>query len=125
MMSVRFLDSLLLLSVFSILIASSIQDDLTTDYAKRIIRQSKVAEMKGMLDSRVAPCDDFYSYACGNWHRQNPAQLFRNIITDNFQIISKEPGSRGAGELHDLCSSQKLQLNALSSACYHFHISTA
>ncbi|KAL7727474.1 hypothetical protein ACLKA6_017588 [Drosophila palustris] len=64
-------------------------DDLTTEYAKRIIRQSKVAEMKAMLDPNIAPCDDFYSYACGNWHRQNPAQLLRDIMTDTFQVISK------------------------------------
>ncbi|TDG52418.1 hypothetical protein AWZ03_001248 [Drosophila navojoa] len=68
---------------------ASVGDDLTTDYAKQIIRQSKVAEMKGMLDERTAPCDDFYGYACGNWHRQNPAQLFGNIMTDTFQLIVK------------------------------------
>ncbi|KAH8310255.1 hypothetical protein KR044_000226 [Drosophila immigrans] len=65
------------------------QDDLTTEYARRVIRQSKVAEMKGMLDTRIAPCDDFYGYACGNWHRHNPATFFRNIMTDTFQLISK------------------------------------
>ncbi|XP_060646525.1 neprilysin-4 [Drosophila nasuta] len=66
-----------------------LRDDFTTDYAKRIIQQSKVAEMKGMLDTSIAPCDDFYGYACGNWHRHNPAQFFHNIMTDTFQLISK------------------------------------
>ncbi|XP_002136954.3 endothelin-converting enzyme 2 [Drosophila pseudoobscura] len=64
-------------------------DDLTSDYAKSIIRQSKVADIKAMLKPDIAPCDDFYSHACGNWHRQNPAQLLNDITTDTFKLISK------------------------------------
>ncbi|EDV91581.1 neprilysin-4 [Drosophila grimshawi] len=69
--------------------SEAIRDDLTTEYAKQIIRHSKMAEMKGMLNTNIDPCNDFYSYACGNWHRHNPAQLFGNLMTDTFQLISK------------------------------------
>ncbi|XP_039495189.1 membrane metallo-endopeptidase-like 1 [Drosophila santomea] len=64
-------------------------DDLTSDYAKKIIVQAKVAEIKTMMKPEVSPCDDFYTHACGNWHRHNPAQLFGNLMTDNLQLLSK------------------------------------
>nr|AAM50307.1 RE71324p [Drosophila melanogaster] len=64
-------------------------DDLTSDYAKKIIVQAKVAEMKTMMKPEVSPCDDFYTHACGNWHRHNPAQLLGDVMTDNFKLISK------------------------------------
>ncbi|BFF90444.1 endothelin-converting enzyme 2 [Drosophila madeirensis] len=72
-----------------LLAVSATADDLTSDYAKSIIRHSKVADIKAMLKPEIAPCDDFYSHACGNWHRQNPAQLLNDITTDTFKLISK------------------------------------
>ncbi|XP_016950024.1 endothelin-converting enzyme 2 [Drosophila biarmipes] len=64
-------------------------DDLTSEYARKIIVQSKVADIKTMMKPEVAPCDDFYTHACGNWHRHNPAQLLGSLITDTFQLMSK------------------------------------
>ncbi|KAH8363482.1 hypothetical protein KR084_010892, partial [Drosophila pseudotakahashii] len=64
-------------------------DDLTSEYAKKIIVQAKVADIKTMMKPEIAPCDDFYTHACGNWHRHNPAQLLGNLMTDTFQLISK------------------------------------
>ncbi|XP_030370942.1 neprilysin-1 [Scaptodrosophila lebanonensis] len=66
-----------------------IQNDLTTDIAKQIMRRAKAAEIRTMLDTHTLPCDDFYSYACGNWKRHNPADILSNSMTDNFQLISK------------------------------------
>ncbi|XP_017083169.2 neprilysin-1, partial [Drosophila eugracilis] len=64
-------------------------DDLTSEYAKKIVVQAKAAEMKTMMKPEISPCDDFYTHACGNWHRHNPAQLLGDIMTDTFQVISK------------------------------------
>ncbi|KAH8241171.1 hypothetical protein KR032_001028, partial [Drosophila birchii] len=64
-------------------------DDLDSEYAKQIIRRAKVADIKNMMKTEVAACDDFYNYACGNWHRHNPAQLLSDVITDTFQVIAK------------------------------------
>ncbi|XP_020810877.1 neprilysin-11 [Drosophila serrata] len=64
-------------------------DDLDTEYAKQIIRQAKVADIKNTMNPEVAACDDFYNYACGNWHRHNPAQILSSVITDTFQMIAK------------------------------------
>lgn len=63
--------------------------NLTTDYARQIIRRAKVAEMKSMLNPQVRPCDDFYEYACGSWHRHNPAQFFSISDTNTFQLLSQ------------------------------------
>ncbi|XP_017031426.1 membrane metallo-endopeptidase-like 1 [Drosophila kikkawai] len=64
-------------------------DDLDSEYANQIIRQAKVADIKNMMNPEVAPCDDFYNYACGNWHRHNPAQILSHVVTDTFQVIAK------------------------------------
>ncbi|KAH8382873.1 hypothetical protein KR009_005683, partial [Drosophila setifemur] len=64
-------------------------DDLTSDYAKRVIHAAKAADIRALMNSKMAPCDDFYAYACGNWHRHNPAQLLNNIMTDTFQMVAK------------------------------------
>uniref|UniRef100_A0A6P4FAD1 Endothelin-converting enzyme 2 n=1 Tax=Drosophila rhopaloa TaxID=1041015 RepID=A0A6P4FAD1_DRORH len=64
-------------------------DDLTSEYAKRIIHQAKVADIKTMMRPEISPCDDFYTHACGNWHRHNPALLFGDVNTNTFKLISK------------------------------------
>ncbi|XP_017055505.1 LOW QUALITY PROTEIN: endothelin-converting enzyme homolog [Drosophila ficusphila] len=64
-------------------------DDLTSEYAKQIIRQAKAAEMLGFMSPGTAPCDDFYTYACGNWHRHNPAQVLGSLETDAFRLFSQ------------------------------------
>ncbi|XP_068158148.1 endothelin-converting enzyme 2 [Drosophila tropicalis] len=89
MMLRRIEPCLVLLLVASFVQGIPVKDDLSTDFAKQIIRQSKVADIKAMLNTNIRPCDDFYSYSCGNWHRQNPAQLLSNIMTDTFQLIAK------------------------------------
>lgn len=68
---------------------TTIGDDLDSEYAKQIIRSAKVADIKNMMRPEVAPCDDFYNYACGNWHRHNPAQLLSNLVTDTFQLLAR------------------------------------
>ncbi|KAH8330641.1 hypothetical protein KR067_006000 [Drosophila pandora] len=64
------------------------EDDFNSDYAKQIIHAAKVSAIKAMMKPEVAPCDNFYEYACGNWHRHNPAQLFGILSTDTFKPLS-------------------------------------
>lgn len=63
--------------------------NLTTDYARQIMRSAKVAEMKAMLNPHVEPCDDFYEYACGSWHHHNPALFLGIPYTNTFQMLSQ------------------------------------
>ncbi|XP_011212618.2 neprilysin-4 [Bactrocera dorsalis] len=63
-------------------------EGLDTEWAKQISQQAKAAEIHVMLNTKVDPCIDFYQYACGNWYRHHPAQLFNHLITDRFQLIA-------------------------------------
>ncbi|KAH8247407.1 hypothetical protein KR038_003742, partial [Drosophila bunnanda] len=94
-------------------------DDLDTEYAKQIIRQAKVADIKNTMKPEVAACDDFYNYACGNWHRHNPAQLLSNVITDTFQMIAKGFDRRLQRLLRstDLKSEQEKKMQRFYLAC--------
>ncbi|EDV42447.1 uncharacterized protein Dana_GF17991 [Drosophila ananassae] len=80
-------------------------DDLTSEYAKQIITAAKVAGIKGMMKPEVAPCDNFFEYACGNWNHQNPALLLERPMTDTFQLLSDGFNRR----LQRLLRSQTLQ----------------
>lgn len=51
------------------------------------IRYAKVAEMHNYINDSVDPCENFYDFACGNWHRINPANSLEHITTGFFEIM--------------------------------------
>ncbi|XP_067618802.1 endothelin-converting enzyme 1-like [Eurosta solidaginis] len=60
-----------------------------TDYVRDVMRQAKSAEMRNYMQTEVDACDDFFSYACGNWAKINPTNA-RNVLETNFfkQLLS-------------------------------------
>ncbi|XP_016950026.1 neprilysin-1 [Drosophila biarmipes] len=74
--------------------------ELTTPLGQEIMRIAKSAEIRSFMDTNVAPCDDFYKHACGNFAVINAATqkkdtnmarlLFDNYLRRVRQLL-KEP----------------------------------
>ncbi|XP_017128987.1 neprilysin-4-like [Drosophila elegans] len=71
--------------------ASIGQDDLNQDtpYNRELLRQAKVAEIESFMDQKADPCDDFYTFACGNYKRINSAFSMEVITTGVFETLTK------------------------------------
>ncbi|XP_017852279.1 neprilysin-4 [Drosophila busckii] len=119
--------SLLLLLLLPLVAAVVPGDDMSTELAKQIIRSAKAAEIKSRLDTSVQPCDNFYNYACGNWKRQNPAQLLANVATDTFEQLSSGFERRLLRLLQSAAPANKLeqQLQDFHKSCLRLEPSDA
>lgn len=50
------------------------------------VRVAQAKIMKRYMNESVNPCDDFYSYACGNWARYNEIPKDK-VASDTFEIL--------------------------------------
>lgn len=76
------------------------------------IRKSQVEIMKQYMDLSVAPCNDFYQYACGNWEKLNPIPKDKGAY-DTFEMLREILDI----ELNSLLSeSKKAATNVINSS---------
>ncbi|KAM7360863.1 neprilysin-4-like [Cochliomyia hominivorax] len=73
----------------SLLNASPIPIDETNAKHIEQIRYAKVAEMRNYINQSADPCENFYSFACGNWNRINPANTPLHVTTGFFETMVK------------------------------------
>ena len=52
----------------------------------REVRLAQAKIMKRYMNASVNPCDDFYSYACGNWAKYNEIPKDK-VASDTFEIL--------------------------------------
>lgn len=64
------------------------------------IRSSQANIMKRYMDTTVNPCDDFYSYACGNWAKYNSIPSDK-VAYDTFEILRESLDKALKGLLSD------------------------
>lgn len=64
------------------------------------IRASQANIMKRYMDPSVNPCDDFYSFACGNWAKYNSIPSDK-IAYDTFEILRESLDKALKGLLSD------------------------
>lgn len=60
--------------------------DTLGNLTKSQIRTAQAEMMKKFMDTSVNPCEDFYSYSCGNWARHNKMPKDK-VILDTFEIL--------------------------------------
>ncbi|XP_061386796.1 endothelin-converting enzyme 2-like [Musca vetustissima] len=75
------------ISVACLAVAVAVEDPFDSPFAHQVMRLSKSAEMRNYMKPGIEACDDFYTYACGNWARINPAHA--EVKTNIFNILSK------------------------------------
>ncbi|EDV91582.1 neprilysin-1 [Drosophila grimshawi] len=81
---------LLLVAVPAVVYAAAIFEELNinTPLAHEIMRHAKAAGMKSFMNTSVAPCDDFYGYACGRFNLIDAATE-ETYNKDIFQTLNE------------------------------------
>ncbi|EDV42433.1 uncharacterized protein Dana_GF17017 [Drosophila ananassae] len=60
-----------------------------TWYTRAVKRQAKAAEIASFMDQTVDPCQNFYTFACGNYDRINSASSLHLVSTGLFDTLTK------------------------------------
>uniref|UniRef100_A0A6P4FAZ3 Endothelin-converting enzyme 1-like n=1 Tax=Drosophila rhopaloa TaxID=1041015 RepID=A0A6P4FAZ3_DRORH len=58
-----------------------------TPYIKKLLRHAKAAEIESFMNEKADPCNDFYSFACGNYSRLNSASNLKVSATGPFYSL--------------------------------------
>uniref|UniRef100_A0A1I8MDT3 Peptidase family M13 n=1 Tax=Musca domestica TaxID=7370 RepID=A0A1I8MDT3_MUSDO len=61
--------------------------DLDSPFGHEIVRYSKAAEIRNLMDESVDPCNNFYNFACGKWNRFHPANTLEHASTGFFETV--------------------------------------
>lgn len=57
------------------------QNLIAQNYTTELLRLAKAAQTKAYMNEDVAPCRNFYKFACGNWGKIQPARLEGEVTT--------------------------------------------
>lgn len=60
--------------------------EVLNNLSKEDVRMEQAKIMKSYMDTSINPCDDFYSYSCGNWPKHNKMPKDK-VILDTFEIL--------------------------------------
>jgi len=76
--------------LIALTLAAPTKDDLTQDtpYIRELLRQAKTAEIESFMDQKADPCQDFYSFSCGNYARINSASSMQVLTTGIFETLN-------------------------------------
>lgn len=88
---------------------SSFYLDSIHNISPQKVRQLQAEIMRKYMNTSIDPCEDFYSYACGNWGNHNPIPQDK-VAYDTFEILRESLDLALKGLLEEI----DLELNQAS-----------